>query len=126
MSRDGPSVPKLQVMQGATVEQRPIISDQSGTTDQHKHTPYDITDLAPMCSRLGCDRAATITWAEGTTGASLAYCPEDGVEALNLITRWLGEPEQRIMMENYAIAVEQAAGRGLYEQPMRARFPSRP
>lgn len=75
-----------------------------------------------MCRRLGCDREATLIWIEQTTGKTIQYCAEDGVEAFNLITRWLGEPAQRISLEMHTIAVEKAIGRGLYDQPPRYRL----
>lgn len=78
-------------------------------------------DAGEMCSRVGCDRAATLFWYEKCTGERLAYCPEDGVEAFGIIKRWMREPEARMSIERHAIAVEKAANRGLYDQPMRWR-----
>lgn len=98
---------------GGSVQQRPtaeVISSYTGQFEPEVH---------PMCRRVGCDRAATVFWTEKATGESLAYCPEDGIEAFNLVTRWLGEPEQRLDVEKHSIAVERAVGRGLYDQPMR-------
>jgi hypothetical protein len=66
------------------------------------------------CRRIGCDRPATLIWTERTTGKQMAYCAEDGVEAFNLITRWLGEPAQRLAVEEHRVEVENALGRGLY------------
>lgn len=96
------------------VSQSEFTTDQQGQNEpQYQHTP--------MCRRIGCDRAATLIWTEQTTGGQIAYCAEDGVEAFNLVTRWLGVPEQRINLEEHAIAVEKAIGRGLYDQPPRYR-----
>lgn len=70
------------------------------------------------CSRVGCSRPATVIWQENTTGAAIAYCSEDSVEAYNLVTRWGKHPEQRVNLDRYAVAVEKASGRPLYGQPM--------
>lgn len=83
--------------------------------------PTNSETVAASCRRLGCDRAATLFWTEQVTGKTIAYCAEDGVEAFNLITRWLGEPQQRIRLEEFTVAVEKVTGKGLYAQPPRVR-----
>lgn len=103
---------------GTAVEQRPQTSQSIFTTDLKD---FGTRIETVMCRRMGCDREATLVWTEAMTGCTIAYCAEDGVEAFNLITRWLGEPEQRINLEMHAIAAEKAAGRGLYDRPPRAR-----
>lgn len=66
------------------------------------------------CGRLGCEQPATLIWREKTTGETLAYCAEDGVEAFNLVTRWCKEPLQAVHLEEHKVAVERAIGGGLY------------
>lgn len=102
--------------------QRVIVGDvpTGGTTTATAPTNQN-TEAEHLCRRTDCGRAAILVWTEQATGEVMAYCAEDGVEAFNLLTRWLREPEQRVTLDRYAAAVEKATGRGLYDQPPRYR-----